>query len=74
MKHLLEYLHKTLKVTCIDDQIIVGEVTDYTCADDNKDYQDIDSDSFSISQTTSDGEQYGVELYQNEIKSIEILI
>lgn len=73
MEHLLEYLYKKVKVICIDDKVFIGDVTDYTCADDNKDYQEIDYDSFSISQKTSDGEEYGVEIYQNEIKSIEVL-
>lgn len=61
---LWEYVGKTIKVTCIDGQIIKGKCNEYTQALDNEP----EIDSISIAR---DG--YGIEIYENEIQFIELL-
>lgn len=62
--NLWEYVGKTIKVNCLSGNIFEGECTDYTQALDNE------PEVASIGLTTKD-ESY--ELYENEIKSIEII-
>ncbi|MDM1006161.1 hypothetical protein QTJ04_07810 [Clostridium perfringens] len=61
---LWEYVGKNIKVTCIDNQIIKGKCDEYTQALDNEP----EIDSISI---VKDG--YGIEIYENEIKSIKVI-
>jgi hypothetical protein len=59
---LWEYVGKNIKVTCIDGQIIEGKCDGYTQALDNEP----EIASISIARTG-----YGIEIYENEIKSIK---
>lgn len=61
---LWEYVGKEIKVTCIDEQIFTGKCTDYTQSLDNE--PEIDSIGLNVN-----GISY--ELYENEIKSIEVI-
>lgn len=62
--NLREYVGKRIKVIFIDGQIMEGKCTDFTQALDNE--PEIDSIGVNV-----DGISY--ELYENEIKSIEVL-
>lgn len=61
---LWEYVGKNIKVTCNDGQIIEGKCDEYTQALDNEP----EIASISIART-----DYGIEIYENEIKSIEVI-
>ncbi|WP_418223567.1 hypothetical protein [Clostridium isatidis] len=61
---LWEYVGKEIKVTCLDKQIFTGKCTDYTQSLDNE--PEIDSIGLNVN-----GISY--ELYENEIKSIEVI-
>ncbi|MBU3226796.1 hypothetical protein [Clostridium algidicarnis] len=62
---LWEYVGKSLKVVCIDNQVIKGKCDGYTQALDNEP----EIASISIERT----KDYGIEIYENEIKSIEVI-
>ncbi|ABE99468.1 TPA: hypothetical protein KN209_003161 [Clostridioides difficile] len=59
---LWEYVGKNVQITCVDKQIIRGKCDGYTQALDNEP----EIASISIAR---DG--YGIEVYENEIESIE---
>lgn len=61
---LWEYVGKNIKVTCIDNQVIKGKCDGYTQALDNEP----EIDSISIARVG-----YGIEIYENEIKFIEVI-
>ncbi|KOF56625.1 MULTISPECIES: hypothetical protein [Clostridium] len=61
---LWEYTGKRIKVTCIDGKIIEGNCDCYTQALDNEP---------EIASISIDKGSYGIELYENEIKSIEVI-
>lgn len=61
---LWELVGKEIKVTCLDEKIFIGKCTDFTQALDNE--PEVDSIGLNIN-----GISY--ELYENEIKSIEII-
>lgn len=61
---LWECVGKNIKVTCIDEQIIEGKCDGYTQALDNE----TEIASISIARIG-----YGIEIYENEIKSIEVI-
>lgn len=61
---LWEYVGKNIKVTCIDEQIIEGKCDGYTQALDNEP---------EIASISIDREEYEIEIYENEIKSIEVI-
>lgn len=61
---LWEYVNKSIKVTCLEGEVFQGQCTDYTQALDNE------PEIASIG-IKSNGISY--ELYENEIKSIEIV-
>ena len=62
---LWEYVGKSLKVVCIDNQVIKGKCDGYTQALDNEP----EIASISIERT----KDYGIEIYENEIRSIEVI-
>jgi len=61
---LWEYVGKNIKVTCIDEQIIEGKCDGYTQALDNEP---------EIASISIERIGYGIEIYENEIKSIEVI-
>ena len=60
---LWECVGKNIKVTCIEDQVIKGKCNGYTQALDNEP----EIASISIARVG-----YSIEIYENEIKSIEV--
>lgn len=62
--NLWEYVGKNIKITCIDNQIITGKCDSYTQALDNEP---------EIASISIDRGSYGIEIYENEIESIEII-
>ncbi|MGG1878269.1 hypothetical protein ABDI30_11965 [Paenibacillus cisolokensis] len=64
---LWEYRGRRIRVVDIDEQVIEGDCTDYTPADENE------VEVASIGIVTEPGAGYAYELYENEIKSIEII-
>jgi hypothetical protein len=65
--NLREYVGKRIRLTDIDDQVFEGDCTDYTQPLDN------DPEIASIGIVTEPGAGYSYELYENEIKSIDII-
>ena len=61
---LWEYVGKKIKVSCLNGKIFSGKCTDYTQALDNE--PEVESIGLN-----ADGLSY--ELYENEIKSIEMI-
>jgi len=64
---LWEYVGKRVRVIDIDGQVFEGDCIDYTQALDN------DPEIASIGVVTQPGAGFSYELYENEIKSIEII-
>lgn len=64
---LWEYAGKRIRLTDIDGQVFEGDCTDYTPADENE------SEKASIGIQTEPGAGFAYELYENEIKSIEVI-
>lgn len=62
--NLWEYVGKTIKVTCLSGNTFQGKCTDYTQAIDNEP---------EIASIGVDTESSSYELYENEIKNIEII-
>ena len=62
--NLWEYVGKNIKVICDDGQIIKGKCDEYTQALDNEP----EIASISIARIG-----YGIEIYENEIESIEVI-
>lgn len=65
--YLGEYVGKQVRVVTDDGQVFVGKCTDYTQPLDN------DPEIASIGVVTEPGAGYSYELYENEIKSIEVI-
>ena len=67
--NLWEYVGKNIKVICNDGQIIKGKCDEYTQALDNEpEIASISIASISIARIG-----YGIEIYENEIESIEVI-
>lgn len=61
---LWEYVGKEIKVTCLNGKIFSGKCTDFTQALDNE--PEVDSIGLKVNDIS-------YELYENEIKSIEVI-
>ncbi|WP_392486756.1 hypothetical protein ACER0A_002175 [Haloimpatiens sp. FM7315] len=58
------YVGKKIKVICLNGKILKGKCTDFTQALDNE--PEVDSIGLNVNQTN-------YELYENEIKSVEVI-
>ncbi|WP_062353302.1 hypothetical protein [Bacillus kwashiorkori] len=65
--NLREYVGKKIRLMDVDGQVFEGKCTDYTQALDNE------PEIESIGIETVSGADYSYEIYENEIKSIEII-
>jgi hypothetical protein len=65
--NLWEYAGKRVRVVTVDGQVFEGDCTDYTQPLDN------DPEIASIGVVTQPKSGFAYELYENEIKSIEVI-
>lgn len=64
---LWKYVGKRIRLVDTDDQVFEGDCTDYTPDDENA------SELASIGVVTEPGAGFAYEIYENEIKSIEVI-